>query len=155
MIKQNINLKYFRSKKNIKKCPNCECWVQKEQTGCNNMTCSNIWCKFEFCWICGEAYDDNHYKNPLSMCFGLATYDSEKGYTRTKGVRFIRCAIIFLLLIFIVLPIVVILFSIIEMIIYIIVFVLDGSALKYIKLKTKRTHRIFFRIAILLYFWLS
>ena len=153
--KYDENLKYFHSNKNIKKCPNCDCWVQKEETSCNNMTCSNIWCKFEFCWICGKAYEENHYKNPLSMCFGLAESDTENDFTRGKGIRFIRCVFIFLLIILIILPIIIILFSIIEMFLYIIVFVLDGSALKYIKLKTKCAHRLFYKISILFYLWLS
>ena len=153
--KYDINLKYFRSNKNIKKCPNCECWVQKEQKGCNNMTCSNIWCQFEFCWICRKAYDDNHYNNPLSMCYGLASSNQENYFTKGKGIRFIRCSIIFLFITFIILPFVIIIFSIIEMMIYIVVFVLDGSALKYIKLKTKCAHRLFYKFTILIYFWLS
>ena len=153
--KYDETLKYLRSQKNIKKCPNCGCWVQKEQNGCNNMTCSNIWCKFEFCWICGHAYDETHYKNPLSMCFGLSSSDPDNNFTRGKGIRFIRCIFIFLFLILIIMPFVIILFSIIEMFVYIIVFVLDGSALKYIKLKTRFAHRLFYKIAILVYFWLS
>ena len=119
------------------------------------MTCSNIWCQFQFCWICGRAYDENHYKNPLSMCFGLATIDPENDFARGNGIRFIRCIFIFLLIIFVFLPFIIIFFSLIEMIIYIIVFVLDGSALKYIKLKTKYAHRLFYKISILIYFWLS
>jgi len=153
--KYEENLKYLHSQKNIRKCPNCNCWVQKEEKGCNNMTCSNIWCNYEFCWICGGIYDENHYKNPLSMCFGLAASDPENDFTRGKGIRFIRCVFIFLLIIFILLPFLIIFFSLIEMIIYIIVFVLDGSALKYIRLKTKYAHRLFYKIAILFYFWLS
>ena len=153
--KNDPNLKYLRSQKNIRKCPNCNCWVQKEKTGCNNMTCSNIWCKFEFCWICGRAYDETHYKNPLSMCFGLASADPEKDITRGKGIRFIRCIFIFVLIIFILLPILVILFSLIEMLIYVIAFVLDGSALQYIKLKSKYAHRLFYKIAILFYLFMA
>jgi hypothetical protein len=154
-IKNDVNLKYFRSQKNIRRCPNCNCWVQKEKTGCNNMTCSNIWCKFEFCWICGRAYDENHYKNPLSMCFGLALADPEKDITRGKGIRFIRCIFIFLLIIFIILPFLIILFSLIEMFIYLVVFVLDGSALRYMKLKSKNLHKLFYKIAILFYFFMA
>ena len=153
--KYDETLKYLHSQKNIKKCPNCGCWVQKEQNGCNNMTCSNIWCKFEFCWICRHAYDETHYKNPLSMCFGLSSSDPDNNFTRGKGIRFIRCILIFLLIIFIIMPFVIVLFSIIEMFVYIIIFVLDGSALKYIRLKTKYAHKLFYKIAILVYFWLS
>ena len=153
--KYDENLKYLRSQKNIKKCPNCNCWVLKDQKKCNNMICSNIWCKYEFCWICERPYEENHYKNPLSMCFGLASSDPENDFTRGRGIRFIRCIFIFVLIIFIFLPILIILFSIIEMVLYIIVFVLDGSALKYIKLKSNYAHKLFYKIAILFYFWLS
>ena len=153
--KNDINIKYLKSNKNIKRCPNCNSWVKKEQKKCNNMTCPNIWCKYEFCWICGDAYDENHYKNPLSMCFGLASADSENDFTKGKGIRFIRCMIIFSILIFIILPIILILLSLFEMIFYIIIFVLDGSALGYIKLKSKFAHRLFYKIAILFYFCIS
>ena len=148
-------LKYLHSQRNIKQCPNCNCWVLKEQKKCNNMICSNIWCKYQFCWICEGPYEENHYNNPFSMCFGLASSDPENDFTRGRGIRIIRCVFIFLLIIFIFLPFLIILFSIIEMILYIIVFVLDGSALKYIKLKSSYAHKLFYKFAILFYFWLS
>lgn len=153
--KNNINIKYLKSQKNIKKCPNCNCWVTKEIQRCNNMTCSNIWCQYQFCWICLRAYDENHYKNPLSMCFGFANSNSENNFTKGKGIRLIRCIIIFSIIIFIILPIILILFSFIAMVFYIIIFVLDGSALGYIKLKSKLAHRLFYRIAILFYICIS
>ena len=153
--KNDINLKYLKSQKNIKKCPNCNCWVTKEIQRCNNMTCSNIWCQYQFCWICLRAYDENHYKNPLSMCFGFANSNSENNFTKGKGIRLIRCMIIFSIIIFIILPIILILFSFIAMIFYIVIFVLDGSALGYIKLKSKIAHRLFYRIAILFYICIS
>ena len=154
-FKYNINIRYLNSQKNIKKCPNCDSWVIKEQKGCNNMTCPNIWCKFEFCWICKKPYDDSHYKNPLSMCFGLSSRDNENYFTREKSIRLIRCIIIFLLLIFIVLPIVIILFPIIEMSLYIIIFVLDGSSLRYIKFKSPNSRRAVYKLTIIIYFLLS
>ena len=42
------------------------------------MTCTNIWCGYEFCWICNGKYEESHYKNPISMCFGLADSDKDK-----------------------------------------------------------------------------
>lgn len=153
--KNDINIKYLKSQKNIKRCPNCNCWVIKEIQRCNNMTCSNIWCQYQFCWICLRAYDENHYKNPLSMCFGFANSNSENNFTKGKGIRLIRCIIIFSIIIFIILPIILILFSFIAMVFYIVIFVLDGSALGYIKLKSKFAHRLFYRIAILFYICIS
>jgi len=153
--KNDINIKYLKSQKNIKRCPNCNCWVTKEIQRCNNMTCSNIWCQYQFCWICLRAYDENHYKNPLSMCFGFANSNSENNFTKGKGIRFIRCIIIFSIIIFIILPIILILFSFIAMLFYIVIFVLDGSALGYIKLKSKFAHRLFYKIAILFYICIS
>ena len=41
------------------------------------------------------------------------------------------------------------------MLIYVIAFVLDGSALQYIKLKSKYTHRLFYKIAILFYLFMA
>ena len=89
------------------------------------------------------------------MCFGFANSNSENNFTKGKGIRLIRCMIIFSIIIFIILPIILILFSFIAMIFYIVIFVLDGSALGYIKLKSKIAHRLFYRIAILFYICIS
>lgn len=36
---------------NTKECPKCAAAIEKNG-GCNHMTCSNMACSFEFCWIC-------------------------------------------------------------------------------------------------------
>ena len=68
---ESETLEFFKENKNYRKCPNCQTMVVREGGGCNNMTCTNIWCGYEFCWICNSKYDDSHYKNPLS---GLVLY---------------------------------------------------------------------------------
>ncbi|KAI0978171.1 hypothetical protein GJ496_011485 [Pomphorhynchus laevis] len=36
---------------NTKDCPGCHFPIEK-RGGCNHMTCTNSYCRFEFCWIC-------------------------------------------------------------------------------------------------------
>ena len=154
-IEEEETFKYLNENKLIRKCPNCKTWVQKAPGGCNNMRCTNIWCHYEFCWICGKAYDSNHYKNPLSTCFGLSVADSENKFTKNKNVRILRLMFIILFIIFIILPIILVLFSVFETSLYVITFVLDGSAMKYIKLHSKFAHQIFYKFAVLFYFTIA
>ena len=151
-------MKYFRLKKKrniIKKCPNCDCWVQKEQNSCNNVICSNIWCNLEFCWICKSPYDEYHYKNPFSMCFGLASINPENYFTKNKRMRLIRCLIIILVFVFIVVPFCLIFFSLLIILIYVFGFLIEKSGLRNVKLKSRFAHKIFYQIFILFYFLIS
>lgn len=141
--KADENQKYFMSNKFIKKCPNCRTWVQREPGGCNNMTCMNIWCNYEFCWICGRAYDNSHYKNPFSVCFGLGESDYKSKFSKYKSARVAKCVIIFLLLIFVAFPIIMIFFSFVVIGIYMVMFVLDGSTMKNVKIKSKLLSKVF------------
>ena len=50
----------------VKRCPKCRLWTEKNE-GCNHMTCSQ--CKAEWCWLCGQFYDPNHFKK--GKCKGL------------------------------------------------------------------------------------
>ena len=155
---KTMTLKYFRMKKNknlIKKCPNCGCWVQKEQNGCNNVICSNIWCNFEFCWICRQPYDDYHYRNPFSMCFGLASINTVNYFTKNKRMRLLRCLLILVILIFVLFPFCIIFFSFLEVFIYVFLFLLEKSEFRNVKLKSKLAHEFFYRIMILFYILIS
>ena len=137
---------FFKKNKSFRKCPNCKSMVVREGGGCNNMTCTNAWCGYEFCWICNKKYDDMHYKNFLSMCFGLAETNSNERLVKYSRVRFCRCLLIFMLIIFIILPFIIVFFSTFEAVLYIITFVLDGSAMKNIKLKSSYAHKLFYKI---------
>ncbi|XP_015908622.2 ankyrin repeat and IBR domain-containing protein 1 isoform X1 [Parasteatoda tepidariorum] len=43
---------------NSKPCPNCKCPIQRTE-GCNHMKCTK--CKYEFCWVCLEAWKKHNY----------------------------------------------------------------------------------------------
>ena len=144
---ESETLEFFKENKNYRKCPNCQSMVVREGGGCNNMTCTNIWCGYEFCWICNSKYEDSHYKNPLSMCFGLSETNYDGKLAKYSRVRFFRCFLIFLLIIFVILPVIVTFFSIFEACLFVIAFVLDGSAMKNIKLNSQLAHKIFYKIA--------
>ena len=145
-VEEQKTMEFFKKNKNFRKCPNCRSMVVREGGGCNNMTCTNVWCGYEFCWICNKKYEEMHYKNILSMCFGLSETNSDERLARYSRVRFCRCLLIFILIIFIILPIIIAFFSIFEVFLYIISFVLDGSAMKNIKLKSNYAHKFFYKI---------
>ncbi len=102
---------YCEKNPNIKKCPKCHCWVEKIKNNCNNMKCSNIWCNYEFCWICMKKYDNGHYKNPFSECFGLSQSDINSNFANYKGARILKCILISLIVMFILFPMFVNFFS--------------------------------------------
>ena len=143
---ESKTLAYFKENKNYRKCPNCQSMVIREGEGCNNMTCTNVWCGYEFCWICNKKYDESHYKNPLSMCFGLGETKTDGKLTKYKRVRFFRCLLIFVLLIFVIFPIILVFFSVFEASLFIVTFVLDGSIMNNIKLKSICAHKFFYKI---------
>lgn len=54
---------------NYKQCPMCKIIIEKIE-GCNHMKCSN--CDHEFCWLCLQEYEDDHYAYyNFSGCPGL------------------------------------------------------------------------------------
>ena len=147
--------KYLESNKDIKRCPQCKSWVQRDPAGCNYFQCSNIWCKFVFCWICGQKYDSSHYKNPLSMCFGLSTSDLKGKMIKSIKMRRIRCILIALLLILILLPIIFIFFSFFEIFSFVLYFQFDGKELRNVRFKSKIANKIFYILYILFVIFIS
>ena len=53
----------------IKKCPNCGIITEKS-SGCNHITCSK--CSYQWCWLCNEKYNDEHYNE--GKCKNLQFY---------------------------------------------------------------------------------
>ena len=135
---------YLHNNKNIRKCPNCNCWVEREPKGCNYFKCANIWCKYEFCWICGSKYEPSHYKNPLSPCFRLSESDYQGKLIESNKIRRIRCILILLLIILILFPIICIFFSFFAIISYAMYFHFDGKKLRSVRLHTKVSDKIFY-----------
>ena len=82
--------------------------VMRDNGRCNNITCINVWCGYEFCWICDKKYDDSHYKNPLSMCFEISEMNYEGRLAKYSRDRFFRYMFIFILIIFAILPVIIV-----------------------------------------------
>lgn len=62
---KNMEKKYKELAKgdiNISFCPMCKAKISKNE-GCNHMSC--VICHYQWCWICGATYTDNHF-NPLN-----------------------------------------------------------------------------------------
>ena len=146
---------YLENNKTIRKCPQCHTWVQREPKGCNYFRCSNIWCKYEFCWICGRKYDASHYRNPLSMCFGLVNSDIQGKMIKSFRIRRIRCILISLLIILILLPIICIFFSFFSIISFVLYFHFDGKELRNVRFHSKLAHKIFYTFYIVFILFIS
>jgi hypothetical protein len=147
--------KYLRSNKNIRKCPQCKSWVQRDPGGCNYFRCTNIWCKYEFCWICGSKYDPSHYRNPLSMCFRLDKSNYQGNLAKSMRIRRIRCILIVLLFVLILFPIICIFFSFFSIGAFIMYFQFDGKELRNVRLHSKVLHKIFYILYSLFYLCIS
>ena len=72
----NIDKDFVLWKKNklVKQCPKCKMWTEKNE-GCNHMTCAE--CHYQWCWLCREAYSENHYEVG-GTCAGLQFEDDWK-----------------------------------------------------------------------------
>ena len=81
--------KLIKEKINVKRCPECKFYIEKNE-GCNHMTCSNIECKYEFCWICMKKYNPNHYNNPFTLCFSLSTMNQNSFFMRHRWAIYMR-----------------------------------------------------------------
>ena len=137
--------KFLEENKNIRKCPNCKCWVKRDPGGCNYFRCSNIWCQYDFCWICGGHYEPSHYRNPLSMCFGLVGSNYDGKLVKSIRIRRIRCILISLLFLLILLPIIIIFFSFFLIGSFVMYFQFDGKEIRNIRFHSKCQHKTFYR----------
>ena len=66
------NFLKWKKDKFIKQCPNCHIFTEKNE-GCNHMKCTE--CKYEWCWLCEQQYNYDHYKN--GSCNGLQFFKAK------------------------------------------------------------------------------
>ena len=59
-LKQEKKFMKWIKGKRVKRCPKCKMYTEKNE-GCNHMTC--VKCNYEWCWICEEEYNPNHYES--------------------------------------------------------------------------------------------
>ena len=82
------------------------------------MKCTNLWCNYEFCWICMKKYDNGHYKNPFNECFGLSQIDLNHNFQNYKGARILKCFFISSVILLIFFPMFVNFFSFCLIVLY-------------------------------------
>jgi hypothetical protein len=140
--KYKENLVYLKNNKNIRKCPQCKSWVERIPEGCNYFTCSNIWCKYQFCWICGQKYEPSHYLNPFSACFRLRDSDYQSKVASSMNIRRIRCVLILLLLSIVVF----VFFSFLAISFYYFYYHFDITGLRTPKLRSPKAKKAFYVI---------
>ncbi len=59
----------------VKKCPNCGIITEKNE-GCNHIICSK--CNYQWCWLCNEEYNENHYNQ--GKCKGFQFFKPNDEY---------------------------------------------------------------------------
>lgn len=79
----------WKESKTVKKCPRCAFYIEKN-FGCNHMTCANKICNYEFCWICMNEFQNNHYSIPGTPCFGLQYTNERSWLVRFPILRYLR-----------------------------------------------------------------
>ena len=65
----------YASNNFVKKCPKCSIITEKS-SGCNHITCSK--CNFQWCWLCNEKYDRDHFYK--GKCKGFQFYKPKNEY---------------------------------------------------------------------------
>lgn len=89
--------KIVQNAKNVRKCPQCSFFIEKN-LGCNHMSCPNKECNYQFCWICMKKYQNGHYNNPLTPCFGLQYLDQESILIKCPCLTNLKCLLFYILL---------------------------------------------------------
>ena len=71
--KDSNDFQKFLINENVKQCPKCGFYIKKLK-GCNHMTCGNLACKFEFCWLCMREAVPGHFQ--FGKCKGMQFIDT-------------------------------------------------------------------------------
>lgn len=96
MIKAELEFnKAVEKMQNVKRCPKCGFYIQKND-GCNHMTCVNLECKHEFCWICMKEYTQDHFISLRSSCYGLMSVNQNSLVIRYPMFRYVYSLLKFL-----------------------------------------------------------
>ena len=59
----------------VKKCPKCSIITEKNN-GCNHITCTK--CGYQWCWLCNEEYNANHFLG--GKCKGFQYFQPKSEY---------------------------------------------------------------------------
>ena len=75
--KENLDKSMEEYAKNnfVKKCPKCSIITEKNN-GCNHIICTK--CKYQWCWLCNEEYNENHFKG--GKCKGFQFFQPQNEY---------------------------------------------------------------------------
>ena len=134
---------YFKKNFDLKKCPQCFTMQHKfEDCRTNAVKCGYDLCNYEFCWLCLEKSEKNHYTNPLSSCYRLEKIDTKHVLATYNSLRMTKYFLIVLMLMLII-PFLIIFSTFLFVTFFILAFVPDGSAVKHIKMKRKGLEPIF------------
>ena len=81
---QDLEKQFMKWKKGkrVKRCPRCQIYTEKNE-GCNHMTC--VSCKYQWCWLCEEQYQYDHYKSGKCKGHQFTKADYIKDLTKYKN----------------------------------------------------------------------